>query len=231
MGAPGAPHGLALASDGRTLFVTGRQEVHVLDLEGGKLTTTIPVGLAPHMLHATPDRSRVYTGNMRDGTVSAIDVATRKVIATIPVGRTPEDLAISPDGREMLVGNQDDDSVTVVDLTTHAVVDTVKLPERGAPIRLRYSLDGATVFIASRRDGAGVLRMDRKTRQVTGKIPLDGLCVGMNFTPDGKVLYITDLRAGTIAEVDPVSLKVQRTLATGAGADCIEVVAGAAGSQ
>ena len=46
----------------------------------------------------------------------------------------------------------------------------------------------------------------------------------MNFTPDGKLMFITDLRAGTISQVDPVSLEILKTVATGAGADAIELV-------
>ena len=161
---------------------------------------------------------------MRDGTVSAIDLASRTVVATIPVGKTPEDLAISPDGTEIIAGNQDDDSITIIDAATLQVKETVKLPAEGAPIRIRYTPDGTTVFIASRRDGAGILRMDRATRKITGRIPMTGLCVGMNFSPDHQVLYITDLRGGTISQVDLGSLKVLKTIETGAGADCIEVV-------
>jgi YVTN family beta-propeller protein len=222
--APGAPHGLALSADGATLFSTSWQEINVIDLATRQLVASIPVGREPHMLHRSPDKTRLYTGNMRDGTISVIDIARRAVIATIPVGRMPEDLAISPDGREILVGNQGDDSVTVIDAAIHAVTATVKLPDRGAPIRLRYSPDGKTVFIASRHNGAGVLRMDSATRTITGHLPMDYFCCGMNFTPDHRVLYITDLFNGTISQVNPETMKVIKTLPTGGGADCIEVV-------
>jgi YVTN family beta-propeller protein len=222
--APEAPHGLALSADGATLFSTGRQEINVIELVTLQRVGSIPVGQRPHMLRRSPDKMRLYTGNMRDGTISVIDIARRAVIATIPVGRTPEDLAISPDGREIFVGNQDDDSVTVIDAATHAVTATVKLPERAAPIRLRYSPDGKIVFISSRRNGAGVLRMDRATRTITGHLPLDRFCGDMNFSPDHRVLYITDFAAGTISQVDPETMKVIKTLPTGWGADCIEVV-------
>ena len=221
---PGMPHGLALSKDGGTLFVTSAKEINVIDVAARKVVSTIPVGQAPHMLHRTPDAARAFTGNMRDGTVSAIDLASRQVVATIPVGKTPEDLAISPDGTEIIAGNQDDDSITIIDAKTLQVKETVPLPEKGAPIRIRYTPDGKTVFIASRRDGAGILRMDRATRTITGRIPMTGLCVGMNFSPDQTRLYITDLRGGTISQVDLASLKVLKTIETGAGADCIEVV-------
>jgi YVTN family beta-propeller protein len=226
MPSPGMPHGLVLSKDGTTLFVTGAKEINVIDVAARTVVSTIPVGQAPHMLHRTPDAARAFTGNMRDGTVSAIDLASRRVVATIPVGKTPEDLAISPDGAEIIAGNQDDDSITIIDAKTLQVKDTVKLPPQGAPIRIRYTPDGKAVFIASRRDGGGILRMDRATREITGRIPVAGVCVGMNFSPDGRLLYTTDLRAGTISQVDLTSLTVLKTIQTGAGADCIEVVTG-----
>ena len=221
---PGAPHGLVLTRRGKILFVTGENEVHVFDVDGRRRIASIEVGGSPHMLHALPDDSRIYTGNMADGTVSVIQVENLTVIATVPVGGSPEDLAISPDGKEILVGNQADDTLTLIDAATNEVLDTIQLPEQGAPIRIRYTPDGETIFIASRRDGAGVLRMDRATREITGKIPVAGVCVGMNFTPDGKLMFITDLRAGTISQVDPVTLEILKTVATGAGADAIELV-------
>ena len=222
--APSPPHGLALSADAATLFATGQQEINIIDLATQQLMGSIPVGWLPHMLHRSPDKTRLYMGNMGDGTISVIDIAKRAVITTIRVGRKPEDLAVSPDGREILVGNQDDDSVTVIDAATHAVTATVKLPERSAPYRLRYSPDGKTMFIASARIGAGVLRMDSTTRTITGHLLMDRVCGNMNFSPDQRVLYITDTPGGTISQVDPETMKVIKTLPTGAGADCIEVV-------
>ncbi len=221
---PGGPHGLALTRGGKILFATGQNEVHVFDVAGRRRIASIPVGGSPHMLHVSPDESRVYTGNMADGTMSVIQIENLSVIATVPVGGSPEDLAISPDGKEIVVGNQADDTLTLIDAATNEVLDTIQLPDQGAPIRIRYTPDGETIFIASRREGAGVLRMNRATREITGKIPVAGICVGMNFTPDGKLMFITDLRAGTISQVDPVSLEILKTVATGAGADAIELV-------
>jgi YVTN family beta-propeller protein len=217
---PGAPHGLALSADGATLFsaATGGQAINVIDLATRHLVASIPVGEFPGMLRRSPDKTRLYTGNQFGGTISVIDIARRAVIATIPVGRKPIDLAISPDGREIFVGNQDDDSVTVIDAATHAVTATVKLPESSAPHHLRYCPDGKTVFISSYRPGAGVLRMNSATRKITGHLPMDRFCGGMNFSPDQRVLYITDFPGGTISQVDPESMKVTRTLHTGAGA-------------
>ena len=221
---PGAPHGLVLTRRGKILFATGEDEIHVFDVAGRRRIASIPVGGSPHMLHVSPDDSRIYTGNMADGTMSVIEIENLTVIATVPVGGSPEDLAISPDGEEILVGNQADDTLTLIDAATNEILDTLRLPDESAPIRIRYTPDGKTIFIASRRDGAGVLRMDRATREITGKIPVAGVCVGMNFTPDGKLMFITDLRAGTISQVDPVTLEILKTVATGAGADAIELV-------
>jgi len=216
--APGGPHGLALSADGATLFTTGRQEINVIDLATWQLVASIPVGQDPLMLRQSPDKTRLYTNNQFGGTISVIDIARRAVIATIPVGRKPIDLAISPDGREIFVGNQDDDSVTIIDAATNAVTATVKLPERSAPHYLRYCPDGKTVFISSYRPGAGVLRMNSATRKITGHLPMDRFCGGMNFSPDQRVLYITDFPGGTISQVDPETMKVTKTLHTGAGA-------------
>jgi hypothetical protein len=53
---------------------------------------------------------------------------------------------------------------------------------------------------------------------------MNGLCGGLNFSPDHCVLYITDLPGGTISQVDPGTMKAIKTLSTGAGAECIGVM-------
>jgi YVTN family beta-propeller protein len=64
---------------------------------------------------ASPDGTRVFVTNGKDGTVSAIDTATNEIIATIPVGKRPWNMAITPDSKKLYVANGRSNSVSVID--------------------------------------------------------------------------------------------------------------------
>jgi YVTN family beta-propeller protein len=71
--------------------------VSVIDTTTNTVIATIPVGLGPFDIAATPDGNRVYVTNQSSSTVSVIDAVTNTVVDTIPVGFGPtEILIVSP---------------------------------------------------------------------------------------------------------------------------------------
>ena len=60
--------------------------VSVINTATNTVVATIPVGLAPAGVAATPNGAFVYVVNNDAGTVSVISVATNAVVATVPVG-------------------------------------------------------------------------------------------------------------------------------------------------
>jgi len=85
-------HGIGVAPDGKTLWVTSRMNKHVYaySLPDLKLLGGVEVGDDPDWVTFTPDSKTVYVANAISNNVSAIDVATRKEIARIPVGQAPK---------------------------------------------------------------------------------------------------------------------------------------------
>jgi YVTN family beta-propeller protein len=78
--------------------------VSVIAAASNTVTTTIPVGLAPHGVAVSPDGSKVYVANSDSDTVSVISAATDRVTATIPVGSGPLGVAVSP---TQIIGQRD----------------------------------------------------------------------------------------------------------------------------
>jgi YVTN family beta-propeller protein len=96
-------HGIGIAPDGKTLWVTsvfanavfayslpelkliGHASLPEIQVAGRK-----PIGALPDWLAFTPDSQRVYVSNSGSRSVSAIDTASMKVVATIPVGEVPK---------------------------------------------------------------------------------------------------------------------------------------------
>jgi YVTN family beta-propeller protein len=96
--APGAkPMGLALAPDGRTLWVANGRGASVTGVD---LATLRPVatyatgGARPWGIAITPDGRKLYTANGGSDDVSVIDAATGRLLKRIPAGSKPWGLAM-----------------------------------------------------------------------------------------------------------------------------------------
>jgi YVTN family beta-propeller protein len=89
----GAPsHGIGVSPDGKTLWVTSRQNsaVYAYSLPDVKLLGGVDIGKSPDWVTFTPDSKLVYVSSGGAGTVSAIDIASRKEVARIALGQRPQ---------------------------------------------------------------------------------------------------------------------------------------------
>jgi len=89
----GSPsHGLGVAPDGKTLWVTSRPnaKVYVYSLPDLALLGSADVGGRPDWVTFTPDSKQVYIATENRDVTVALDVATRQVISKIPVGKAPK---------------------------------------------------------------------------------------------------------------------------------------------
>jgi YVTN family beta-propeller protein len=96
-------HGIAVAPDGRSLWVNStvanavfKYSLPELKLLGYAALPEVhplghsPTGSVPEWITFTPDSNIVYVSNSAAGSVSAIDTSTLKQIALIPVGEVPK---------------------------------------------------------------------------------------------------------------------------------------------
>jgi len=83
--------------DGRTLVVNCADNGRVLLIEAGTLSLThqIAVGTLPIGI-AVPDDRFAYVANMRDDTISVIDIRRGVVVRTIPAGDDPDGIVFLP---------------------------------------------------------------------------------------------------------------------------------------
>jgi YVTN family beta-propeller protein len=85
-------HGLGVAPDGKTLWVTSRPNarVYVYSLPDLKLLGFEELGGRPDWVTFTPDSKTAYISTENRNSTIALDVASRKRVATIPVGDNPK---------------------------------------------------------------------------------------------------------------------------------------------
>jgi YVTN family beta-propeller protein len=86
-------HGLGVAPDGKTLWVTSRPNarVYTYSLPDVKLLQNpVDLGGRPDWVTFTPDSKFIYITTENTDLVHAIDVSSRKEVAAIKVGRAPK---------------------------------------------------------------------------------------------------------------------------------------------
>lgn len=86
-------HGLGVAPDGKTLWVTSRPNARVYTYSLPDLTllpNPVDLGGRPDWVTFTPDSKLIYITTENTDLVHAIDVSSRKEVAAIKVGRAPK---------------------------------------------------------------------------------------------------------------------------------------------
>jgi YVTN family beta-propeller protein len=89
----GSPsHGLGVAPDGKSLWVTSRinSRVYGYTLPDLKLMGDVEIGKEPDWVTFTPDSKIAYISSSGNNTVSAVDITSLKEVARITVGTSPK---------------------------------------------------------------------------------------------------------------------------------------------
>ena len=216
-----APHGIVWLKSG-VLVVAAEKSKSVAIVDPGRGSVeAIPTDQAgSHMLVVSPDQHTAYVANILAGTVSVIDLQRKWKVADIAVGGNPEGLAITPDGKYLWVGDDSGPRVRVVDLATQQTIET--LPTDSIAIRIAISPDGRSAIISNMASGTLNI-FDVATRKPVRTVSVSGeraaMQVTLNFSRDGKRLYVAETGRNTVAEVDLATGTVLRRIAAGRNGD------------
>jgi len=146
------PHGIAFMPGDEWVAVTTEQSRHVLlvNVASGEIVSELPTeGDVSHMLAIPGSADLIYTSDIRDATVTEIEVARGASVRKFQVPVTPEAVGVTPDGSEIWVGSNDLGVVSVVDVASGEV--TQALEGFGWPYRVVFSEDGETVLLPDLR--------------------------------------------------------------------------------
>jgi DNA-binding beta-propeller fold protein YncE len=143
---PEKPSGLALSSDGATLYVTGggvKGMLVAIDAMSGEVSKSIPVGHTPCAPVLLPDQKRAFVCNRFDNNVAVVDLDSGQVQQRVSVLREPVSAAATPDGSMVLVTNllpvdpsdADDVAAEVSLIETQGLsTSTVRLPNGSSSV-------------------------------------------------------------------------------------------------
>ena len=188
----------------------GDNAIGVVDLDAGKVMTTIPVP-APDGLVIRPDGAEVYVSSNNGNVVDVIDTATATLRTSIDVGTQPAGLSITADGKYVVVSVQGDGQAAIIDTATDTVL--AKSPV-GKAHNSGLSADGTLAFVASQVTTAPALDVvDVPSGKAGTNIALD-LAPRAVCELSGK-LYATLAGSGDIEVFDATSGQKVTSITTG----------------
>lgn len=212
-------------ADGDTMYVTGNDEIRVVDLESETVIDTIAAPASFMRPAITRDRSEVWITNS-SGPVNILDTETNTVIDTVG----PPGVAIGMhSGGTVYLADSDsstpDDGVAVIDVGTRVVMTTITIAEEVSPSNfdLTMSPDNQRVYVVNQATDALHEINTVTNTQIGDGLPVPGFGPAVvAVSPDGQRVYvgfITDVPPNFLSDVlvvDTSDLTVVDTFSIGA---------------
>lgn len=174
-----------------------------------------------------------YVSNQNGG-IAVIDLASLEVTGSFDVGaKGPRGLGVTADGKYLVTANKDDANVSIIDLASRTVIKQVKVGKN--PEFVRVLGDKAFVtYEPSSKGGpppkpgeavteapdddddvpARIAIIDIKKGKVLKEITSGPETEGIEFSPDGKKMIVTNEADNTITVHDIKSGKLLKTVPT-----------------
>jgi DNA-binding beta-propeller fold protein YncE len=220
LGSHRRPHGIDFMPGDEVVAVTTEQSRHVVlvNVATGEIVAELPTeGDVSHMLAIPGSADLIYTSDIRDATVTEIEVVSGASVRKFRVPVTPEAVGVTPDGSEVWVGSNDLGVVSVIDTESGDV--TQALEGFGWPYRVVFSENGETVLLPDLR-GNELRIVDVETRTEKARVSFPGGGPqSVVFSADGKYAFQTLSQEDRVAVIELDSGAVIGYLPAGSGPD------------
>ena len=227
----GHPNNLTITKDGKRVLVGIRESsgsLDVIDTASLKKTKSIPVSGPVHNVYVTPDGKYAVAGSIDAKNLTVVDLQTDQPVWTLNLGSGVRPMAFeaNPDGSTKRIFAQLSgfNGFAVVDFAKHLEVQRIKLPDQpggygiaegrtGTPSHgIGVTPDGKSLWIASTAANAlfqyelpslnllGYVELPHVYPQ--GQKPSGSVPEWITFTPDGKVLYVSNSADRSVSAID-----------------------------
>lgn len=205
-----APHDVRWVDDSRVVVTAeASQALLLVNTATGAIERVFKTENAvSHMLALTPDRTRLYCSNMRNGSVSAFDFKTGQKIKDVSTGKECEGVGVTPDGRWVWAGNRAEDTISIIDTRSLEVVK--RIPSPGFPYRVQFTPDGRLALIPH-ANASSLVVADVAKQEIVKSIPLGMTRVDKPSTagvfphPDNRHAFVTVRNDNSMLVLDLIS--------------------------
>lgn len=238
------PNNIAITKDGKRIVVAIAREPAALDIiDTVSLTRSksIPMNGRLHNTYITPDGKYAVSGSVRSEFLNVVDLATEQVAWEIKMkgGVRPMTFEVNPDGstRRIFAQHSDLNGFSVVDFADRKEVARVTLPNEPngyAPDHRQSSPshgigvapNGKTLWVTSIPANA-VFVYSLPVIELQGHVPLPVKNIAgrdkpvpavpnwVTFTPDSKLIYISNAAAKSVTAIDMDARKVVAVIPVG----------------
>ncbi len=239
----GRPNNLAITKDGSRILVGIRAPqgaVDVIDAISFTLLKSIPVD-SVHNIYVTPDGNFAVSGSLESKSVTVIDLHSYEVAWKLDLGQPVRPMAFetNSDGstRRIFVQLSNFNGFAVVDFAKRAEVARIKLPDEPGGFGIAegrvstpshgigVSPDGKSLWVNSTLANAvfeyslpglnliGYVSLPQV--HPLGRSPAGSVPEWITFTPDSRMIYISNSGARSISAVDTQTLKVVTVIPVG----------------
>src|SRR5215472_5478893 len=212
------PHEVTVSADGKTAYVSNygsREPGHTIsriDLATHN-ARQLDLGALRRPHGITEFGGQIYFTAELNKLIARYDPATDKVDWLLGTGQnTTHMIIVSRDGDRMFTANIGSDSITILERALAGNQNPLAWNETVVPVGKGpegndLSPDGRELWAANSRDGT-VSIIDVAQKKVVQTIDLNTRRANrLKFTPDGKVVLISDLDAGELVVVDAAARK------------------------
>ncbi len=216
-----APHGVAIAPDGKRVYVTDEslQTLDVVDVKTLQVFKRIPLSGRPNNLDVAKDGSKVYVAIRQEpGAVDVIDTESLTNVKTIATKGPIHNVYLVPDGTHVFAGSIEAKTINVIDVARDDLSWTLTLDAGIRPMAFIKGGDGSTrQVIVQLSDFHGFAVVDFATRQITSRVAFpdppgheketEGLqgspAHGLAISPDQRVIWSTSKYFGAVYAYAP----------------------------
>ncbi len=227
-----APHEVTVSADGKLAFVTNYgsrnpgNTISVIDLAAQKEVRRVDLGPLGRPHGITFANGKVYFTAEASKLIGRYDPASQRIDWLLGTGQnTTHMLLVSRDTNTIFTANIGSDSITAIERAASPLDwnETV-IPVGKGPEGIDLSPDGKELWAAHSRDG-GVSIIDIATKKVKHTLDLQTKRSNrLKFTPDGKLVLISDLAGGDLVVLDAPTRKEIKRMKLGRSPEGILIV-------
>jgi len=221
------PHEVIASPDGKFAYITnygggGRGAFHtisVVDLSGRKSLPPIDLGVLRGAHGIDFAGNKVYFTAEVNKAIGTIDPSSGKVDWVLGTGQNATHMVlVNKDVSRIFTSNIASDSITIIEADGSGNWNETPVTVGKGPEGFDVSPSGKEVWAANSRDGS-VSVIDVASKKVVANIDVQTKRSNrLKFTPDGKLVFVSDLGGDDLVILDAAGRKEVKRLKVGHGA-------------